>query len=100
MQGFPKHLNSKFDFEYVRNNFPKEQWSPLFEELLAEQKVWVCTKTLADGEIGIADETHKIVESETMDKTIVKYQYEYVIDENCRMNRLGYTVEEINSILA
>lgn len=100
MQGFPKHLNSKFDFEYVRTNFPREKWAPLFEELLAEQKVWVCTKTLTETEIGITDETHKIVESEAMDKTIIRYQYEYVIDENCRMLRLGYTAEEINDILA
>lgn len=100
MQGFPKHLNSKFDFEYVRENFPREKWTPLFEDLLAEQKVWVCTKTLAVGETGVTDETHKIVESETVDKIIVKYQYEYVNDENCRMFRLGYTAEEINRILA
>ena len=100
MQGFPKHLNSKFDYEYVRQNFPKAQWAPLFEELLAGQKVWICTGVLAETETGIEDAIHKIVESEAMDKTIVRYQYDYVADENCRMNRLGYTTEEINGILA
>lgn len=100
MHGFPKHLNSKFDFEYVRENFSREKWAPLFEELLSEQKVWVCTGTLVETETGIEDATHKIVESEAMDKTIVRYQYDYVADENCRMIRLGYTVEEINDILA
>ena len=100
MQGFPKHLNAKFDYEYVRVNFPKEKWQPLFEELLAGQKVWVCTKTLAETETGVTDETHKVVESETIDKTIVRYQYEYIADKNYRMIRLGYTEEEINIILA
>ena len=98
MQGFPKHLNSKFDFEYVRQNFPKEKWQPLFEELLAGQKVWLCVSELA-GE-GITDDTHKIVESADTNGTIKKYQYEYVNDANCLMLRLGYTEQEIINILA
>ena len=98
MQGFPKHLNSKCDFEYVRENFPREKWQPLFAELLAGQKVWLCTAELADD--GITDETHKIVESTDTDGTIKKYQYEYVTDANCLMLRLGYTAQEIIDILA
>ena len=98
MQGFPKHLNSKFDFEYVRANFPKEKWQPLFEELLAGQKVWLCVCEIT-GE-GITDATHKIVESADTDGTVKKYQYEYVTDANCQMLRLGYTEQEIIDILA
>lgn len=100
MHGFPKHLNSKFDYEYIRNNFPKEQWAPLFEELLAGQKVWVCTAELTDNATGITDETHKVVESTDTTGATTKYQYEYVDDTNCLMVRLGYTEEEINIILA
>lgn len=100
MQGFPKHLNSKFDYEYVRNNFPKEQWAPLFEELLAGQKTWICAAELTDGATGITDETHKVIESTDTAGATTKYQYEYVDDTNCEMIRLGYTTEEINSILS
>ena len=100
MQGFQTHLNSKFDYEYIRENFPKEKWLPFFEELLNKQKVWVYTKTLADNEAGITDETHKVVENEDMDKTIIKYQYEFITDENSQMIKLGYTKEEIEDIIA
>lgn len=99
MHGFPKHLNSKVDYEYVRVNFPKEKWLPFFEELLNKQKVWFYTKTLAEGEVGITDDTHKVVENEDMDKTIIRYQYEFIVDENSQMIKLGYTKEEIEDII-
>lgn len=99
MQGFPKHLNSKFDYDYIKINFPRESWTPFFEELLNTQKVWVCAKNLVEGEAGIIDATHKVVENEDMDKTVKRYQYEYIIDQNSPMIKLGYTEKEIEDIL-
>lgn len=28
MVGFPKHLNTKEDYMYIKENFPTEQWKP------------------------------------------------------------------------
>ena len=30
MKGIPTHLNTKFDYEYIRKNFPKEQYIPFY----------------------------------------------------------------------
>lgn len=30
MVGYPKSLKTKEDYEYVRNNFPKEMWKKIF----------------------------------------------------------------------
>ena len=99
MRGYPKHYNSKFDYEYARKNFPKSEWEPAFKALLAEQKIWICTSTIADGGSGIEDDDHKIVENTEMDKTITRYQYERIDDPNGLMAQLGYTADEVTKIL-
>ena len=99
MQGYPKHYNSKFDHEYARENFPRNEWEPAFKALLAEQKIWICTGTIAAGATGIEDADHKIVENTEMDKTITRYQYEQIEDPNSRMAKIGYTADEVTKIL-
>ena len=44
MKGIPKHLNTKFDYEYIRKNFPKEQYIPFFEDLLKSRTAWFFVK--------------------------------------------------------
>ena len=63
MKGFPKHLNSKQDYIYIRENFPDEQWKPVWQGLLGGQKNWFCVGKLDSKEAGITDSTHKIIES-------------------------------------
>ena len=99
MIGFPKTLNSKFDYEFVRENFPRDKWEPKFKALLAEKDAWYCTSELAAGETGTNDDTHKIVES-TQDGETVRYQYELLPDPNSEMQKIGYTEDELKAILA
>ena len=40
MQGFPKTLNTREDYEYVRLNFAKELWAPEFQALLDSNYGW------------------------------------------------------------
>ena len=40
MIGYPKHLNTKADYEYVRSNFPKEIWENDFRALLETTHDW------------------------------------------------------------
>jgi glycogen synthase len=94
MKGYPKHLNTKQDYEYVRNHFPKRKWRKDFEALLEGEKAFQVTKTLADGEKGVEDETHKVIES---DDEIV--QMELKTDENSKMKRIGFSHGEIEKIL-
>lgn len=97
MVGYPKFLNTKEDYEYVRANFPREQWEPDFKALLNERYEWFNLGEIEDE--GVTDDTHKVVEDKRDDETVVRYQYEYKENENARIYRLGYTVEEVEAIL-
>ena len=98
MIGFPKHLNSRADFEYVKENFP-DKWRPLYQSLLDERNQWFNLGKLADGEEGVEDATHKVIVSD-MQGVTERYQYEFRLDPNCNLIRLGYTVEEVEALLA
>nr|DAK69332.1 MAG TPA: Class III extradiol dioxygenase [Caudoviricetes sp.] len=94
MVGYPKYLNTKEDYEFVRKNFPKENWSSAFQSLLD-----TCFEWFNEGEIvgdGVTDDTHKVV---TDEQSGAKYQYVYKENPNCRMKQLGYTEDEIKAIL-
>ena len=46
MVGYPKYLNTKDDYEFVRKNFPKDMWQSAFESLLDTRRDW-----FSEGEI-------------------------------------------------
>ena len=98
MIGLPKHLNSKDDFIYVKENFPKEKWIGLFQNLLDERMQWFNVGTLTDNEPGIEDDTHRVVTCNTTDGE-ERYQYELKENPNCNLFRLGFTVEEVVEII-
>lgn len=101
MRGIPKHLNSKADYEYMRQNFPREEWEPVFQHLLDTQKDWFYVKELAKGEIGLSDDTHRVVVDSGMNGQETKnYQYELRYNTDCTMAKLGYTEDEVKAILA
>lgn len=94
MRGYPKHLNTRTDYEFVRTHFPKAMWKDDFAALLATEKEWY---NLGEVEgTGVEDDTHKVVVDEKVEK---KYQYEYRMNPNAKIYRLGYTAEEIKDIL-
>ena len=96
MVGYPKNLNTKEDYEFVRKNFPKEDWQKDFQYLLDTRMDWFNVGALEEGEHGVVDDTHRVV---TDEQTEEKYQYEYKEDPNCRLETLGYTIDEVNKIL-
>lgn len=102
MKGFPSFLNTKEDYEYIRNNFPKDQWLPCFENLLTSRQDWFFVKELADGEIGLSDDTHKIeiqLDQEVEGGKHRRYQFELRENPTCLMNTLGYTEQEVLDII-
>ena len=93
MVGFPTALNTKEDYEYVRANFPAEQWQPVYQALLDTMYEWF---NMGTTDTGASDDTHKVVVD---NQTNTKYQYEKKIDPNCKLIRLGYTETEVKKIL-
>ena len=95
-----KWLNTRTDYEYVRTNYPEEIWRPKFQILLDEHEQWQNTGKLnqkADG-VAVANQK-KIVTSKRNDGSEEYYQYEFKIDPNCKMKRLGFTLVEVQAIL-
>lgn len=97
MIGYPKHLNTKEDYEYVKDNFPAEEWKPYYQELLDTQKDWFPIGEVEESN-GITDDTHKIVEEKDLTNKTTKYiQYELQDNPNCLLLRLGFTAEEVKA---
>lgn len=100
MRGFPKHLNTKQDCQYIQKNFPKNQWKPVLQKILDGRFEWLNTKTLKLEEVGIADETHRVTEvKDETEKIIEKYQQEYKEDPNAKLFKIGFTVSEMTDLL-
>ena len=107
MIGFPKNLNTKADYEYVRQHFVPELWRPKFQELLDTEKDWFFVKELTSQEEGIEDDTHKIeeqleqddVEAQSAEPAKVFYQFEYRVNPDCKLLQLGYTHDEVVELL-
>lgn len=101
MIGFPKHLNTKFDYDYVREHFPVSKWLPVYEELIKDYKKWQKVKELKDKTEGKEDKNNKIIEEkDEMTKKIKYLQYKYKVDPNCKIKRLGMDIAEIEKIVA
>lgn len=99
MIGYPKHLNSKFDYLYVKDHFPKEKWQPDFQTLLDDRMQWLSVSKLVARADGLNDETHEVRMVEGInDNPEEYYQYEYKEDENCKLFRLGFTVKEVEEL--
>lgn len=93
MQGFPKTLNTKQDYLNCLQDFPKETKNAL-QLLLEDRFIWTQTKVLLCAEDGLTDETHKVTEADNE-----YFQLELIEDNNSRMLRLGFSVEEIEDLL-
>ena len=100
MKGYPHWLNTRADYEYVADNFPRDLWVKDWQALLDDEKQWFFVEYLDDPAEGVTDETHR-VETEDDGEGNVRYaQYEYKIDELCRMFQLGFTEEEVQAKIA
>ena len=107
MKGYPQHLNTKADYLYVKENFKRELWEKDFQNLLDTRMDWFFVKNLDSQEEGLNDSTHKVVEnkSEELDKDgkliekVTYSQFELKENPQCKLNLIGFTVDEVLKIL-
>lgn len=99
MRGYPKSLNTKNDYLYVIENFPKEKWIGDIQGLLDSAYDWFFEKDINEADSGIEDDTHKVVISENDGKE-TKSQYVKKLNPLCKMIRLGFTEDEIRRIIS
>lgn len=93
MRGFPKRINTKQDYYNLLADYPAETKQEL-QKLLDTRYIWKDTKVLADGETGLEDSTHRVVEQDGE-----RIQQEYIEDPNARLFRLGFTVTEVEGLI-
>lgn len=93
MRGLPKHLNTKEDYLYMKDNYARAYWEQSFQNLLDTRYNWF----MIDKEDYKEDENHKIVHDDQEDTDTY---FEYRENENALIYQLGFTIKEVESILA
>ena len=100
MRDYPKHLNTKQDYGYVIENFPREKWEKDLQALLETRWAWMPIGELADGEAGVFVAGEKAVaETENADGTVTRTQYEKKINPTAEIFKIGFTVVEVEELL-
>ncbi len=101
MKGEPKHWNTKKDVMVALKGWP-ERTKKTLQTFLNGVEKWMVDKKLKDGEKGVTDKTHKIreIKDEETDEVVERYQLVYKQDPNCKLFRIGLTVEEVKKILS
>lgn len=106
MRGFPKYTDiaTKYDVNNLRDIFPQET-KQFLECLKGDRFIWEDKGDIPSIEDGIVDDTHKVVEvlirptCEGEEPTKELHQLELIEDKNARVFRMGYTLNEIDSII-
>lgn len=92
MQGYPKHLNSRADYDYVQQHFP-DKFAEEFAALKTTAYMWVPTgEHLESREAGVEDATHRV---EAMGEGEGFEQYARVLNPNGKFFQMGYTEAEL-----
>lgn len=102
MRGFPKYTDiaTKYDVENLKDIFPNET-KKFLESLKNDRFIWVSTGALTSKELGVTDATHRVIECANQDNPEVTdyYQQELIEDTNARIFRMGYTVEQVETLI-
>lgn len=104
MRGNPKHLNSKFDYEYVKEHCDVSYWLPRWKGLLEGRYAWYPQEEIDNEAVGITDETHRVevaieTDEETGEQKTTYTQYVYQINPFSPFERLGFTEEEVKNAI-
>lgn len=87
------NLNTKQDYLNYLTVQPEETKKEL-QLLLKTRFVWKTTAILSAADVGVSDDTHRVVGEEPD-----RHQQEYVEDENAKIFRIGFTVAEVEEII-
>lgn len=110
MEGYPAVLNTKDDYLNMLEIDPVRTVSRL-KDLLQASFEWRYVGDLRDGDEGINDETHRVetwelpdplyADESTPQKLITtRSQFRYDHSEHSELKRLGFTVEEVEKLIA
>jgi len=102
IKGYPKYLNTKEDYKYIKNYFPSEQWKVSYKILLDDSQKWFREEQLENENDGVNNAISMVRserEEENGEEKTKYYQYRFRIDPNCKLLRLGMKIEDIKNAL-
>jgi len=77
-----------------------EETKTYLQNLIENRYIWQAVGPVPDGETGIVDDNHMVIDGVGEDgTTMVKIQMKKVEDQNCHLYRLGFTVEEASQLV-
>ena len=94
MVGSPKYLNTRFDYEYTKDNF--DNWREYWQELYDSRKIWANVELVGDG---IEDETHRLIHSQDEQGNPITIQQKLQVDPNAKLFRIGFAEGEVEEAL-
>ena len=95
MQGDPKHLNTRFDYEFVKDNFVN--WKDYWQELYDSRMIWANVELVGEG---VEDATHRLIDSQDEQGNPITIQQELQVDPNAKLFRIGFTEGEVAAAIA
>ena len=84
-------MNTKQDYINLKDT---EKGQKALTDLLDLRYIWKSVRVLETKEQGLEDSTHRIIDN---DGDFI--QQEYVEDDNAKIFRLGFTVEEVEELI-
>ncbi|MDR1685224.1 MAG: hypothetical protein LBR82_02080 [Desulfovibrio sp.] len=102
MRGLPKQYHTIADFNNVaaQGTAEKEAAKDALRALQAARYIWKQTEILEDGQEGISDDTHRVIDTQNEAQEPVRAQMELVLDEYSAFSRMGWTVQTAAEFLA
>jgi hypothetical protein len=106
MIGAPKHLNTKDDYEYAHalateGKIPADAMRKQWEGLLATRQVYAYDRDLGATEDPDGPEPeYRVITDTAEDGTETRKQYKLGPNPGAAIDRLGYTVAEVEAKLA
>lgn len=92
MKGLHSKLNTNADYEYIRAHEPESSWKAAWQKLLDGQNCW---QTIGADE-SVDDYEQKDVRTVSSGENETVTQV-YKQDLHCKLFRIGFTVEEVES---
>jgi len=90
MRGFPRIISNQHDIDNLMPLY-EDKVKKYLKNVYDHKDKWLMTSKLADGDIGLTDSTHKVVEVlDDNDVVTERYQYEKKEDNpNGKLHKLG-----------
>jgi len=102
MEGYPRALNTKEDYENVRAMFSPDLWKTDWQTLIAPENLyaWFPVWELVDNDPGVTDDTHRVVDHGMPGEPGPRWQEELRENPEARIFQLGFSAAEVEAALA